>query len=96
MHLRDFLQKSGQSQKAFGQKLTPPISAGKVNKWLQGRLRVSLREALQVHVVCGGAVSLQELADMYRGGDDEERGCIPQVSGAAAGAVHPNEERAFV
>ena len=96
MHLLDYLQEKGLTREAFGQQLNPPVSVGKVNHWLKGGRRVSLREALQVHVLCEGRVSLQELADMYRGGDDEERGSIPQVSGTAAVVVHPNAVRAFV
>jgi len=66
MHLRDYLSETSQSQAAFGQKLQPPVSASKVNHWLEGRRRVSLLEALQVLQLSDGKVSLQELADMYR------------------------------
>jgi hypothetical protein len=60
MHLRDYLRQHNLSQAAFGQLISPPVSAGKVNHWLEGRRRVSLAEALQI---------LAELAEMHEAGD---------------------------
>lgn len=47
---------------SFGQRLVPPVSAGKVNHWLRGTRRVSLEEALQIEGLTQGAVSLRDLA----------------------------------
>lgn len=66
MHLRDYLSAQGLSQAAFGLRLTPAVSQGKVNHWLEGRRRVSLAEALQIQHLTEGAVTLPELAGMYR------------------------------
>lgn len=74
MHLRDYLRDESLSQAAFGQKLDPPVSAGKVNHWLEGRRRVSLAEALQVLALTGGRVTLPELADMHRPAEAEATG----------------------
>lgn len=60
MKLRDYLLQEGLTQEAFGQMLTPPVSQGKVNHWLQETRRVSLAEALQVQRLTGGAVSLED------------------------------------
>ncbi len=70
MHLRDYLQLQGISQAAFGQRLVPPVSQGKVNHWLEGRRRVSLAEALQIQRLTQGNVTLPELAEMHRNGDE--------------------------
>lgn len=68
MELREWMRINGMSQQEFGAKLRPPASQGKVNHWLAGTRRVSLAEALHISIeVTGGAVSLQELAAMYRG-----------------------------
>lgn len=47
---------------SFGQRLNPPVSAGKVNHWLRGTRRVSLEEALQIEDLTQGEVGLRELA----------------------------------
>lgn len=47
---------------AFGKRLTPPVSAGKVNHWLRGTRRVSLAEALQIERLTGGEVTARDLA----------------------------------
>ncbi|MFN4114952.1 MAG: hypothetical protein ACK4F7_00440 [Inhella sp.] len=65
MHLRDYLKAAGISQAAFGQKLDPPVSQGKVSHWLEGRRRVSLVEGLQVAKLTDGQVSMEDLAAMY-------------------------------
>lgn len=64
MQLRQYLQDHALTHAAFGQQLNPPVSAGKVNHWIQGTRRVSLAEALQIQVLTGGEVSLPELAAM--------------------------------
>lgn len=93
MHLRDFLRINALSQAAFGAKLSPPVSASKVNHWLEGRRRVSLAEGLQVAALSGGLVSLQELADMYRAEGFAAHG--PSL-GEVSVPVHPNEAGAVV
>lgn len=47
---------------SFGQRLDPPVSAGKVNHWLRSTRRVSLEEALQIEALTQGEVSLRDLA----------------------------------
>jgi DNA-binding transcriptional regulator YdaS (Cro superfamily) len=69
MHLRDYLRQHNLSQAAFGQLISPPVSAGKVNHWLEGRRRVSLAEALQILRLTKGQVTLAELAEMHEAGD---------------------------
>lgn len=61
MRLRDYLQQHQITQAAFGQRMTPPVSQGKVNHWINGTRRVSLAEALQIEIVTGGAVSPRDL-----------------------------------
>lgn len=61
MRLRDYLQAHGLTQAAFGQRLCPPVSQGKVNHWINGTRRVSLAEALQIQAVTGGEVSPGDL-----------------------------------
>lgn len=73
MHLRDYLREKGLSQAAFGELLQPAVSASKVNHWLEGRRRVSLVEALQTQLLTEGAVTLPELAAMYRPVAEEVR-----------------------
>lgn len=72
MHLRDYLSEKGLSQAAFGELLQPAVSASKVNHWLEGRRRVSLAEALQIQAIAACAVTLPELAAMYRAAEAEE------------------------
>lgn len=64
MQLRHYLQKHALTHAAFGQQLVPPVSAGKVNHWLQGTRRVSLAEGLQIKAITSGHVTLEELATM--------------------------------
>lgn len=66
MNLRDWLTQEGLTQEALGQRMSPPVSQGKVSHWLNGTRRVSLGEALQLHQLSAGAVSFSELWDMYR------------------------------
>lgn len=61
MRLRDYLHKHRLTQAAFGRLLTPSVSQGKVNHWINGTRRVSLSEALQVEAVTGGEVRPQDL-----------------------------------
>lgn len=61
MKLRDYLQKHGITQAAFGRLMQPPVSQGKVNHWLNGARRVSLAEALQIQRVTGGEVAPEDL-----------------------------------
>ncbi|MBL0918027.1 MAG: helix-turn-helix transcriptional regulator [Hydrogenophaga sp.] len=61
MRLRDYLQKHRLTQAAFGQRLHPPVTQGKVNHWINGTRRVSLAEALQIEAVTGGEVSPADL-----------------------------------
>lgn len=63
MQLKTYLQKHGITMASFGQRLDPPVSAGKVNHWLRGTRRVSLEEALQIEVLTQGEVGLRELAN---------------------------------
>ena len=62
MQLRDYLKKHQITMVAFGQLLSPPVSAGKVNHWLRRTRRVSLEEALQIGVLTSGEVTPHELA----------------------------------
>lgn len=62
MQLRDYLKKHQITMVAFGQLLTPPVSAGKVNHWLRRTRRVSLEEALQIDSLTSGEVTPRELA----------------------------------
>lgn len=71
MHLRHYLERVGMTQAEFGQLLDPPVSQAKVSKWLEGKARVSLVDALQVVRLCDGLVSIEELAAMYRPADGE-------------------------
>jgi predicted XRE-type DNA-binding protein len=61
MRLREYLQTHQLTQAAFGQLLTPPVSQGKVNHWINGTRRVSLAEALQIEVVTGGEIQPADL-----------------------------------
>lgn len=61
MRLRDYLQKHRITQAAFGQRMRPPVSQGKVNHWLNGTRRVSLSEALQIHTLTSGEVAPGDL-----------------------------------
>lgn len=63
MQLKTYLQKHGITMASFGQRLDPPVSAGKVNHWLRGTRRVSLEDALQIEVLTQGEVGLRELAN---------------------------------
>jgi DNA-binding transcriptional regulator YdaS (Cro superfamily) len=65
MHLEDHLKDSGQSQAAFGGRLTPPASQGLVSQWVRGMTRVTLDYALQIEQESNGAVSPQDCADMF-------------------------------
>jgi len=62
MQLKTYLQKHGITMASFGQRLDPPVSAGKVNHWLRGTRRVSLEDALQIEALTQGEVGLRELA----------------------------------
>jgi DNA-binding transcriptional regulator YdaS (Cro superfamily) len=62
MKLRDYLLQQKLTQAAFGRQITPSVSQGKVNHWLQGTRRVSLSEALQIQRLTGGAVTVEELS----------------------------------
>lgn len=62
MQLRDYLKTHHITMVAFGQLLSPPVSAGKVNHWLRRTRRVSLEEALQIEALTSGAVTARELA----------------------------------
>jgi hypothetical protein len=64
MQLRDYLHQHQLTHAAFGKRLNPPVSAGKVNHWLQGTRRVSLADALQIEQITGGAVRPQDLVEM--------------------------------
>jgi hypothetical protein len=64
MQLRDYLHQHQLTHAAFGKRLNPPVSAGKVNHWLQGTRRVSLADALQIEQITGGAVRPQDLVDL--------------------------------
>lgn len=64
MRLRDYLHKHRITQAAFGQRMRPPVSQGKVNHWLNGTRRVSLAEALQIQAVTGGEVCPADLLPM--------------------------------
>lgn len=66
MQLRVWLEKSGLTQEALGQRMRPPVSQGKVSHWLNGTRRVSLAEGLQLLTITDGEVSMEELAAMYR------------------------------
>jgi DNA-binding transcriptional regulator YdaS (Cro superfamily) len=57
MRLRDYLHKHRITQAAFGQRMRPPVSQGKVNHWINGTRRVSLSEALQIEVLTDGEVT---------------------------------------
>lgn len=70
MRLRDYLQQHQITQAAFGQRMTPPVSQGKVNHWINGTRRVSLAEALQIEIVTGGAVSPRDLVTQELRPDD--------------------------
>lgn len=61
MRLRDYLSKHKLTQAAFGQRMRPPVSQGKVNHWLNGTRRVSLAEALQIQVLTEGEVEPTDL-----------------------------------
>lgn len=62
MQLRDYLKQRQITMVAFGQLLTPKVSAGKVNHWLRRTRRVSLEEALQIELLTNGEVTPRELA----------------------------------
>ena len=62
MQLRDYLKQRQITMVAFGQLLTPKVSAGKVNRWLRRTRRVSLEEALQIEMLTNGEVTPRELA----------------------------------
>lgn len=61
MRLRDYLHKHRITQAAFGQRMRPPVSQGKVNHWLNGTRRVSLAEALQIELLTDGEVTPPDL-----------------------------------
>ena len=61
MRLRDYLQQHRITQAAFGQRMSPPVSQGKVNHWRNGSRRVSLAEALQIQRITGGEVTPEDL-----------------------------------
>lgn len=67
MQLRDYLHQHQLTHAAFGKRLNPPVSAGKVNHWLQGTRRVSLDAALQIEEITGGDVGPR---DLVRAGND--------------------------
>lgn len=70
MRLRDYLHKHRITQAAFGQRMRPPVSQGKVNHWLQGTRRVSLAEALQIQALTDGEVSPQDLLPLDPAAND--------------------------
>lgn len=61
MRLRDYLQQHKITQAAFGQRMRPPVSQGKVNHWINGTRRVSLAEALQIATLTAGEVAPPDL-----------------------------------
>lgn len=61
MRLRDYLHKHRITQAAFGLRMRPPVSQGKVNHWLNGTRRVSLAEALQIELLTAGEVTPPDL-----------------------------------
>lgn len=66
MNLRDYLLEKNLTQAAFGQQISPPVSQGKVNHWLQGTRRISLLEALQIQRLTCGVVTVEDLAAQSR------------------------------
>lgn len=67
MQLRDYLKQRQTSMLAFGQLLSPPVSASKVNHWLRRTRRVSLEEALQIEALTSGQVTPRDLVSSARG-----------------------------
>lgn len=63
MQLKTYLSQHSLTQAAFAQCMVPPVSQGKVNHWLRGTRRVSLKEAMQIERVTGGAVTVRDLAE---------------------------------
>ena len=61
MRLRDYLHKHKITQAAFGLRMQPPVSQGKVNHWINGTRRVSLAEALQISALTDGEVPPTDL-----------------------------------
>lgn len=61
MRLKDYLHKHKITQAAFGQRMRPPVSQGKVNHWINGTRRVSLAEALVIEELTGGEVPPEHL-----------------------------------
>lgn len=83
MHLRDWLTQKGLTQEALGQRMSPPVSQGKVSHWLNGTRRVNLGEALQLHAITNGDVSFAELWGMYGGGRQHPTPMAAEVRDAA-------------
>ena len=61
MRLKDYLQKHKITQAAFGRRVCPAVSQGKVNHWINGTRRVSLAEALQIEALTAGEVAAADL-----------------------------------
>ena len=61
IHLRDYLKRHRLTHAEFGLKLNPPVSASKVNHWVQGTRRVSLAEALHIETLSSGEVQPRQL-----------------------------------
>ena len=81
MNLRTYLSQHALTQAAFAQRMVPPVSQGKVNHWLRGTRRVSLKEALQIELATGGAVTVRELAEQDAA--PRKRAAPAQPEGAA-------------
>jgi DNA-binding transcriptional regulator YdaS (Cro superfamily) len=60
MKLRDYLTKHGLTQIQFGQMMTPPVSQARVSHWLNGRLRVSLTDAVAIERLTQKQVSVED------------------------------------
>ncbi|MDP3625033.1 MAG: hypothetical protein Q8S12_00435 [Hydrogenophaga sp.] len=84
MQLREYLQKHQLTQATFGKRLTPPVSQGKVNHWINGTRRVSLVEALQIESLTGGLVSAEDLAGVAQNSGQLAQPVQEAVHGEAA------------
>ncbi|MDZ4282800.1 MAG: helix-turn-helix domain-containing protein [Hydrogenophaga sp.] len=84
MQLRDYLQRHRLTQAAFGRRLSPPVSQGKVNHWINGTRRVSLAEALQIERVTGGEIRPCDLVQV--GSTTEAHQAAQDQSTAVEGA----------
>ncbi|MBR8074386.1 helix-turn-helix domain-containing protein [Burkholderia cenocepacia] len=66
MRLDDYLKEKKLSQAAFGALLNPPVTQSLVSQWIRGTVRVTLDQALQVEKLTDGAITPQDVADLYR------------------------------